>query len=325
MGYNGFDAATPKTPGHVFKTTDGGKSWTNITTNLPDSPVNSLVLDPSYPNTIYAGTDVGPFVTYDGGAHWGTMGSGFPRVAIDQIDLDPSHRTMAAGTHGRSAFTMDDGRTVPALVLSKVAADTPVGTSSALKYTITLRNIGNAAATGVKLTDPLPADTSFQSASDGGTASGGTVTWNGLSLPAGATKQITLTVTIAAALKKKVASITNDGYQLTSAQGQGASGSPVITPIAPDHAVTLAPATQTDGAHVGPERHLPGDGPQRGRPDRQLHDVGRPAPTRPRSSTRAAPRRSRRRRASTRAPRRTSASRSRRRPEPPTATSTPPR
>jgi uncharacterized repeat protein (TIGR01451 family) len=251
VGYNGFDAATPKTPGHVFKTTDGGRSWRNITTNLPDAPVNSLVLDPSYPDTIYAGTDVGPFVTYDGGAHWGAMGSGFPRVAINQLDLDPSHRMMAAGTHGRSAYTMVDGHTVPALVLAKVAADTPVGTSSTLKYTVTLRNIGNAAATGVKLTDPLPADTSFQSASDGGTAARGTVTWSGLTLPAGASRQLTLSVTIAAAVKKKVASIVNDGYRVTSAQGQGATGSPVITPIAPDHAVSVTPATQTDGAHVG--------------------------------------------------------------------------
>jgi uncharacterized repeat protein (TIGR01451 family) len=250
-GYNGFDAATPKTPGHVFKTTDGGKSWTNITTNLPDSPVNSLVLDPSYPNTIYAGTDVGPFVTYDGGAHWGKLGSGFPNVSVWQLDMDPSHRTMDAGTHGRSAFTMDDGGTVPALVLSKVAADTPVAGASTLKYTITLRNIGNADATGVKLTDPLPANTGFASASDGGTASGGTVTWSGMTIPAGASKQLTLSVTIAAALKKKVASIVNDGYHATSAEGVSAAGSPVITPIAPDHAVTLTPATQTDGAHDG--------------------------------------------------------------------------
>jgi uncharacterized repeat protein (TIGR01451 family) len=250
-GYNGFDAATPKTPGHVFKTTDGGKSWTNITANLPDAPVNSLALDPSYPNTIYAGTDVGPFVTYDGGARWGQMGSGFPNVAVWQLDMDPSHRTIAAGSHGRSAFRIDDGRTVPALVLSKVAADIPVGTSSTLQYTVTLRNIGNADATGVTITDPLPPDTSFASASDGGTASNGIVTWKGLSVPAGASKQVTLSLTIAAALKKKVGSIVNDGYQATSAQGPSATGSPVVTPIAPDHAVTLAPATQTDGAHVG--------------------------------------------------------------------------
>ena len=43
--------------------TDGGGSLTDITGNLPDVPVNSFVLDPSYPNTLYAGTDVGPFVT----------------------------------------------------------------------------------------------------------------------------------------------------------------------------------------------------------------------------------------------------------------------
>src|SRR5205814_3885494 len=66
--YASFDATTPKTPGHVFKTTDGGASWANITGNLPDSPANSVILDPSYANTLYVGTDVGAFVSYNGGA-----------------------------------------------------------------------------------------------------------------------------------------------------------------------------------------------------------------------------------------------------------------
>ena len=66
-GFNGFNQATPTRPGHVFKTTDGGKHWKNISSNLPNAPVNSLQLDASYPGTIYAGTDVGPFVTYNGG------------------------------------------------------------------------------------------------------------------------------------------------------------------------------------------------------------------------------------------------------------------
>ncbi len=42
MAYNGYSAATPANPGHVFATTDGGKHWTNISGNLPDVPVNSL-------------------------------------------------------------------------------------------------------------------------------------------------------------------------------------------------------------------------------------------------------------------------------------------
>jgi uncharacterized repeat protein (TIGR01451 family) len=250
-GYNGFDAATPKTPGHVFKTTDGGQHWTNVTGNLPDSPVNSLVLDPSFPNTLYAGTDVGAFVTYDGGAHWGRMGSGFPNVSVWQLDLDPGHRTIAAASHGRSAFTLDDTVKAPALVLSKVNADVPVGPSSDLQYTITLRNIGNANATGVRITDPVPADTTFASADQGGTNRDGTVTWAGLTVPAGGSRDVTFTVHVGSKLKKGTASVVNDGYKATSAEGPSADGSPLTTRFAPPHAVSLAPASQTAGAHLG--------------------------------------------------------------------------
>ncbi len=251
LSYAGFDAATKKQPGHVYRTTDGGASWTNISGNLPDSPVNSIILDPSYANTLYAGTDVGPFVTYDGGFHWSALGSNFPIVAIWQLDLDPSQRLLAAGTHGRGAFRLADTHTVPALVLSKVDAGTPVGPSSNIQYTLTLKNIGNAAATGVTLTDPIPANTTFVSADSGGVYSNGTVTWSNLSIAAGGSVTVHMTVSIADALKKKVNSITNDGMKATSAQGPSTSGSPLVTPIAPPYAVSISPATQTDGGRPG--------------------------------------------------------------------------
>src|SRR5438309_7870004 len=205
--YAGFNAATPSKPGHVFKTTDGGQSWTDISGNLPDSPVNSIILDPSYANTLYAGTDVGPFASFDGGATWSALGTSFPIVAIWQLDLDPSHRLMAAGTHGRGAFSIQESRTIPALVVSKVDAGTPVGPSSNVTYTLTVKNIGNAAATGVTITDPVPANTSFVSADGGGTNSGGTVTWSGLTVAAGGSTTVHFTVSIANAIKNKVASI----------------------------------------------------------------------------------------------------------------------
>jgi uncharacterized repeat protein (TIGR01451 family) len=251
VAYNGFNAATPSRSGHVFKTTDGGQHWTNISGNLPDSPVNSLVLDPSFANTIYAATDVGAMVTHDGGGHWSNLGSGFPTVAVNQIDLDASHRVLVAGTHGRGAFTMTDNHSVPALVVSKVDAGVPIGAGSSLTYTITLQNIGNGDATGVTLTDPIPADTSFVSASDGGTNAGGTVTWTGISVAAGDSVTREFTVSVANALKKKVKSIVNDGLRAVSAQGPSTTGSPVTTPLAPPHAVGISPATQTDGGRVG--------------------------------------------------------------------------
>ena len=69
LAYDGFNAPRPRNPGTSSRRPTAD-TWTDISGNLPDSPVNSIILDPSYPNTLYAGTDVGPFVTYNGGADW---------------------------------------------------------------------------------------------------------------------------------------------------------------------------------------------------------------------------------------------------------------
>jgi uncharacterized repeat protein (TIGR01451 family) len=260
IGYNGFNAATPGRPGHVFKTTDGGKTFTNISAGLPDSPVNSVTLDPSYANTLYVATDVGPFVTYDGGVHWSALGTGFPVVSVWQMDLDTgapagengvAPRTLLAGTHGRGAFRMTEDTFVPAFEVTKVDAGIPVGPSKNLDYTITVKNIGNADATGVSVTDPLPANTSFVSADNGGSASGGKVHWNGLSVAAGASLHLHLRVSIASALKKQIGSIVNDGIVVSTSGGIGTTGSPVTTPIAPPYALSLTPASQSEQDRPG--------------------------------------------------------------------------
>ena len=252
LAYNGYNAATSHQPGHVFKTTDAGSTWTDVSGNLPDNPVNSLTIDPSYPNTLYAATDVGPFVTYNGGATWSALGTGFPIVAVDQIDMDTYHRVLAAGTHGRGAWSLNDASpAAPALVISKVDAGVPVGPGSNLDYAITVRNIGNAGATGVTITDPVPANTSFVSAGESGVNNNGTVRWSGLSIASGGSATVHLRVRIDADLKNKFSTIVDDSFGATSAEGPSATGSPTVTPIAPPFALSLAPASQTDGAHVG--------------------------------------------------------------------------
>jgi uncharacterized repeat protein (TIGR01451 family) len=263
VSYAGFNPSTPQRPGHVFATIDGGKKWTNISGNLPDLPVNSVILDPSYPNTLYVGTDVGTYVTYNRGGSWSPLGTGMPNVATWQLDLNPSdtQRVLVAGTHGRGAFRLNDqSPAIPALVVSKVDAHVPVGPSSKLDYTITLKNIGNADATGVKIVDPIPANTSFVSADNSGTLQNGAATWTGLTVPKAGSSgtpgvpgviQLHFTVGIANALQNKVKTITNDDITVTSAQGAGTTGSPTITPIAPPFSVAVAPATQTDGGRPG--------------------------------------------------------------------------
>jgi uncharacterized repeat protein (TIGR01451 family) len=249
--YAGFNAATPAKPGHVFATDNGGKSWKDVSGNLPDVPVNSLILDPSSPSTLYAGTDVGAFVTTNGGASWVPLADGLPVVSIWQLSYDPSHRLLAAGTHGRGAFTTTNPTASPALVVSSSDSGVPVGPGSDLTYTIKVRNVGNADATGVGIGDLIPVDTAFVSASDGGTLSKGRAVWSGLTVPAGGSTSVTLTVRIASPLASSVTSIVNDNIAVTSAQGAGTSSSPHVTPIAPAHGAVVAPATQTDGTRVG--------------------------------------------------------------------------
>ena len=190
-------------------------------------------------------------MSYNGGTDWWVLGGSFPIVAVDQLDLDSSHRLLAAGTHGRGAFRNFDTLAAPALVLSKVDGGEPVGPSSHITYTLTLKNEGNASATGVTITDPLPDNTSFVSADSGGTNVGGVATWSGLTVAPGGSVTVHLTVSISDALKKNVDSIVNDGVAAKTGDGFSTTGSPFITPIAPPFAVTLTPATQTDGGKSG--------------------------------------------------------------------------
>lgn len=246
VSFGGFNKTTPEAKGHVFRTKNAGKTWVNISGNLPNAPVNSVVVDPSYPNTIYAGTDVGPFVTTDGGNSWAPLGNGFPLVAIWQFDLDPMNRTLAAGTHGRGAWRIDDAETeIPALVLSKTYPDTPVGPDTDVTFNINIRNIGNADATGVSIKDKMPANVSFVSASDGGFTKKGFLRWTDLTVPAGDTTTVSVTLHVNA---NATGGIKNKNLVVTSAEGVGARGTPVTLPLSPPTATMLSPQEAFNGA-----------------------------------------------------------------------------
>jgi uncharacterized repeat protein (TIGR01451 family) len=249
--YGGFGPATPGNSGHVFATTDGGAHWKDISANLPDAPVNTIVLDPADAKTLYVGTDVGAFFTTNGGQKWFNLGSAMPKVAVWQLDYDATNGVLIAGTHGRGAYTLGISALRPALVVSKVDDGTPVGPASTIHYTITLSNIGNAAATGVSLTDPVPAHTTVSNIGNGGYLGGKTLHWDGLNVPAGGSVTLTFDATIDAALAGSVTAITNDGIIVKNASGTLTTGSPHTTHIASAHGLKVAPASDVEGAKDG--------------------------------------------------------------------------
>ncbi|MEZ4672650.1 MAG: hypothetical protein R2932_00190 [Caldilineaceae bacterium] len=102
--FNGFNTHTPNTPGHVFKTNDGGGTWQDISSNLPDVPALSIVLDRVNPGSIYIGTDTGVFKSENDGASWIPFNNGMPTVAVVDLAFNGRGNILYAATHGRSIF-----------------------------------------------------------------------------------------------------------------------------------------------------------------------------------------------------------------------------
>ena len=92
--------------GHVFKSTDGALTWTNIDgaglTGIPDVPAHCILVDPTNTNILYLATDIGVFVTLDGGATWDRENTGFANVIVESLAMKGN--LLYAFTHGRSAW-----------------------------------------------------------------------------------------------------------------------------------------------------------------------------------------------------------------------------
>jgi photosystem II stability/assembly factor-like uncharacterized protein len=97
--------------GNVWKTDDGGVTWTDIGAALPEAPVRSLVIHPTNPSYLYIGTEVGVFGSEDDGATWSPTNEGPANVSVDELFF--LGKTLYAATHGRGLFRIKLN-TVPA-------------------------------------------------------------------------------------------------------------------------------------------------------------------------------------------------------------------
>jgi hypothetical protein len=89
--------------GHVFETTNGGQSWTDISGNLPDIPGDALVLRHAQ---LALGTDQGVFTASEGqgsATTWSRLGTGLPNAVVDDLTAGPGGYIYAA-THGRGVW-----------------------------------------------------------------------------------------------------------------------------------------------------------------------------------------------------------------------------
>jgi hypothetical protein len=97
-------------PGNkVYKTTDLGLTWTNISGNLPDLPCNDLFIDPENTGHLFLANDIGVYISTDGGTTWNYGSYGMPYVPAIDFDyvIIGATRYLRVGTHGRSIYETD--------------------------------------------------------------------------------------------------------------------------------------------------------------------------------------------------------------------------
>ncbi|MEY2561556.1 MAG: hypothetical protein QOG51_1971 [Verrucomicrobiota bacterium] len=92
---------------YIFKTGDAGKTWSAITTGIPEGAnVHAVREDPKRRGLLYAGTELGVFVSFDDGGHWQPLQLNLPVSPIH--DLVVKDDDLVVATHGRAFWVLDD-------------------------------------------------------------------------------------------------------------------------------------------------------------------------------------------------------------------------
>jgi PKD repeat protein len=96
--------------GHVWETTNAGATWTNISGNLPDIPVRSILINPNNSDQLLIATELGVWSTDDvngAATNWAPSNSGLANVRTDMLQIRSSDKAVIAATHGRGLFRSD--------------------------------------------------------------------------------------------------------------------------------------------------------------------------------------------------------------------------
>ena len=141
----------------LYRTVDGGAHWNELTSNLPHSPANAVLIDPQDASTAYVATDEGVYSTrqiaacFNGPSNcWSVFGTGLPFAPVTQLSASPaatSPNVLVAGTYGRGIWQIPmwtSGTQLTAASAQPVSltfASQTVGTPSNAQ-TITLTNSG---------------------------------------------------------------------------------------------------------------------------------------------------------------------------------------
>jgi hypothetical protein len=109
---------------YIVKSTDRGKSWTNITSNLPDRhDVWTVLQDHENGSLLFAGTEFGLFVSVDGGGRWVQMKGGLPPIQVRDMAIQKRENDLVLATFGRGFYILDDYSALRGISAQALAAE----------------------------------------------------------------------------------------------------------------------------------------------------------------------------------------------------------
>lgn len=91
---------------YIYKTHDGGKTWKEIVTGLPDDPINAIREDPKKKGLLFASSETATYVSFDDGGHWQSLRLNMPATSVR--DLIIKDNDLVVATHGRGFWILDD-------------------------------------------------------------------------------------------------------------------------------------------------------------------------------------------------------------------------
>lgn len=92
---------------YIWKSADGGKTFTSLVNNIPAGPVNVIREHPRDAGVLFAGTDHGVYYSRDGGTRWNVLGGGLPSVQVSDLQVHGRDNIIVVSTYGRGMWVFD--------------------------------------------------------------------------------------------------------------------------------------------------------------------------------------------------------------------------
>jgi len=122
MTRSGYTAGTK-----VFKSFDGGTSWSNLSGSLPNIPVNCVVNQTGTNDGVYVGTDLGVYYIDNDLTSWMPYSNGLPNVIVDELEIHYGTNKLRAATYGRGLWESTIFDPLSNLPFANFAGDTLSG------------------------------------------------------------------------------------------------------------------------------------------------------------------------------------------------------